>query len=287
MEETTNEGDTMKPIVSVSHKKEVQQPKEDVMAIAVELYPSQEENKYYADRCSCLPPPVFIIFITIVELAFFSYYSITLGPSGPVPVDSIFIYRPDRRYEVWRFILYMVLHAGWLHLLFNLFVQLIVGLPLEMVHGSWRVCVIYLSGVLAGSLASSVFDGEVYLVGASGGVYALLTAHLANVMLNYDHMQFGWMRIIGVFIIAGADVGFAVYDRYAEPHGLPVSYIAHMAGAMGGLTTGLLVLKNFHEKFHEHFLWWTALVVYSACMLFAVLYNIFNIDSIQNPEEIF
>jgi hypothetical protein len=35
----------------------------------------------------------------------------------------------------------------------------------------------------AGSLGTSVFDTEVYLVGASGGVYALLAAHLANVLL--------------------------------------------------------------------------------------------------------
>lgn len=35
----------------------------------------------------------------------------------------------------------------------------------------------------AGSLGTSVFDSNVYLVGASGGVYALLAAHLANVML--------------------------------------------------------------------------------------------------------
>lgn len=36
---------------------------------------------------------------------------------------------------------------------------------------------------ILGSLGTSVFDSNVYLVGASGGVYALLAAHLANVML--------------------------------------------------------------------------------------------------------
>ena len=71
----------------------------------------------------------------------------------------------------------------WLHLLFNLLVQVLVGLPLEMVHGSLRIGVVYMAGVLAGSLGTSVFDTEVYLVGASGGVYALLAAHLANVLL--------------------------------------------------------------------------------------------------------
>ena len=73
--------------------------------------------------------------------------------------------------------------ARWLHLLFNLLVQLLVGLPLEMVHGSTRIGAVYMAGVLAGSLGTSVFDTDVYLVGASGGVYALLAAHLANVLL--------------------------------------------------------------------------------------------------------
>ena len=72
---------------------------------------------------------------------------------------------------------------SWWHLSFNLLVQLAVGVPLELAHGSVRVAAIYLAGVLAGSLGTSVCDitRQVYLVGASGGVYALLTAHIANV----------------------------------------------------------------------------------------------------------
>lgn len=69
-----------------------------------------------------------------------------------IPADSIFIFRPDKRYEFWRFLFYMILHISWLHLGFNLCVQLIIGLPLEMIHGSIRIACIYLSGVLAGSL---------------------------------------------------------------------------------------------------------------------------------------
>ena len=40
-----------------------------------------------------------------------------------------------------------------------------------------------LSMCFSGSLGTSMFDQDVYLVGASGGVYALLSAHLANVLL--------------------------------------------------------------------------------------------------------
>ncbi|CAL1687014.1 unnamed protein product [Lasius platythorax] len=215
-------------------------------------------------------------------LGFFTYYTVAMGevnPSGPVPIDSVFIYRPDKRLELWRFAFYMFLHAGWLHLLFNLGVQVVVGLPLEMVHGSLRIAAVYMAGVLAGSLGTSVFDTDVYLVGASGGVYALLAAHLANVLLNYNNMEFGIVRLIGIFVIASADVGFAIYDRYAaEQMGPPVSYVAHLTGALAGLTIGLLVLKNFEQRLHEQLLWWVALGVYAACTIFAVMYNLMHPD---------
>ncbi len=83
-----------------------------------------------------------------------------------------------------------------------------------MVHGSARVALVYMSGVLAGnitndhyptfcigSLAASVFDAHVLLVGGSGGVYALLAAHVANVFLNYAHIDCGlcWV-IVSIFI---------------------------------------------------------------------------------------
>lgn len=70
-----------------------------------------------------------------------------------------------------------------------------------MVHGSGRVALIYMSGVVAGSLGTSVFDTDVNLVGASGGVYALLAAHLANVLLNYNNMQCGILRLFGIFAV--------------------------------------------------------------------------------------
>ncbi|XP_043280594.1 protein rhomboid-like isoform X1 [Venturia canescens] len=253
-----------------------------VRMIGDEFLTEERDRKFYADHYTCCPPPLFIILITLVELAFFTYYTVAKGevnPSGPVPTDSVFIYRPDKRLELWRFAFYMFLHAGWLHLLFNLGVQLVVGLPLEMVHGSLRIGAVYMAGVLAGSLGTSVFDTDVYLVGASGGVYALLAAHLANVLLNYNNMEFGIVRLVGIFTIASADVGFAIYDRYAaEQMGPPVSYVAHLTGALAGLTIGLLVLKNFEQRLHEQLLWWVALGVYAACTIFAIMYNIMHPD---------
>lgn len=49
-----------------------------------------------------------------------------------------------RQFTAW------LLFFRWLHLLFNLGVQVVVGLPLEMVHGSLRIAAVYMAGVLAG-----------------------------------------------------------------------------------------------------------------------------------------
>lgn len=165
-------------------------------------------------------------------------------------------------------------------------------------------------------IGTSVFDPDVYLVGASGGVYALLAAHLANVMLNYSNMQYGIIRLLAVFlfgefliiifhkpldnkiinitnyniyvhITASCDVGFAIYSRYSvESTSVPsISYVAHLTGALAGLTIGLLVLKNFEQKLHEQLLWWIALGIYAACTLFAIAFNLFNTETAQRLEE--
>lgn len=91
-----------------------------------------------------------------------------------------------------------------------------VGLPLEMVHGWARCAAVYISGVVGGSLAASVLDPDVCLAGASGGVYALLAAHLANALLNFHAMRYGAVRLVAALAVASCDVGFAVHARYTK-----------------------------------------------------------------------
>lgn len=75
------------------------------------------------------------------------------------------------------------------HLLVNLLVQIMLGIPLEMVHHWWRVLFVYLAGVVAGSLATSVSDPSIYLAGASGGVYAIMAAHVASIIMVLSYIN--------------------------------------------------------------------------------------------------
>ncbi|KAK7507413.1 hypothetical protein BaRGS_00001348, partial [Batillaria attramentaria] len=211
-----------------------------VRRLAKDFLIDEADRRYYADRYTCCPPPLFVPIITLLETA------------GTVEVYTL--HAASRRLRA----------------------PVVVGIPLEMVHGSFRIFIVYMAGVLAGSLGTSVFDMNAFLVGASGGVYALLAAHLANILLNYSQMELGVLKLAAVLIIASADVGFAIWDRYTYKElSPPVGYTAHLMGALAGLTIGLVVLKNFEQKLHEQYVWWIALAVYLGCVVFAIFWNIF------------
>lgn len=98
------------------------------------------------------------------------------------------------------------------------------------------------------------------------------------------------MKIVFFYVklmkfIASCDVGFAIYSRYeSEPFStIPsVSFVAHFCGTLAGLTIGLIVLKNFEQKLHEQFLFWIALGIYLACIIFAIIFNIINSGNFTN-----
>ena len=112
-----------------------------------------------------------MICISLLQIVIFGYNSYVggIGLNGPVFHCSHLIFDPDKRHQVWRYLTYMLIHSGLFHAIFNILIQLILGLPLEMVNGWWRVMLVYCSGVLAGSLWTSVLKPDKFLAGASGG----------------------------------------------------------------------------------------------------------------------
>ena len=67
--------------------------------------------------------------------------------------------------------MYGFVHNGVTHLVTNIITQLVVGLPLELSHSSWRVALVYLFGIVYGGLGREIFDdSDVPLAGASGMV---------------------------------------------------------------------------------------------------------------------
>lgn len=233
-------------------------------------------DRHYIAEYSCCPPPLLIPLLCAAEVGVFVYYAVNmgnLGPYSPVPWSSPLIYNPKRRMEAWRFISYMFLHAGYVHLLSNVMVALFVGIPLEMVHRWWRLFILYVAGVLAGSLAASMFDPHSYLVGASGGCYALIAAHLANVIINWAEMPFNWARLLVLSTLMATDVGVFAYMTITGT-GTRVSYVAHLAGFGAGLLLGTVTLRNLQEHRWEVILKWTLLAIFLLLTIAAITIQI-------------
>ena len=258
-------------------------PKTTINNAAVRLaipVTERDDRLNYLDQYSCKPPPMFLFLISLVQIGIFIWHVIILnnrnqsvGPNGPPYFEGPLIFHPYKKWEVWRFLTYMLVHSGYFHIIFNLLIQLLLGIPLEMVHRWWRILLVYFSGVVAGSLATSISDPKVYLAGASGGVYAIIAAHLANVIFNWSEMEFPALRLIAFILLAGIDTGVAVYYRYIAEVETQVGYAAHAAGAIVGFLLGIVVLRNLRVHTWERVLWWICLLLFLALFLAAIVWN--------------
>ncbi|XP_051168874.1 rhomboid-related protein 2 [Leptopilina boulardi] len=238
-------------------------------------YSSDLPDGQYEEEYSCHPPAVAMIIISILEIILFLIDTISRRESaieGPAAV--LFIFNPYKRYQIWRYITYMFVHVGAFHLVVNLLVQIMLGIPLEMVHKWWRVLIIYLAGVLAGSLGTSVSDPGIYLAGASGGVYALITAHVATILMNWREMEFAVLQLLVFIVVTGVDVGQAIYNRYNDVNN-QIGYVAHLAGAIAGLLVGINILRNLEVQRWEKVIWWISIITYTALMAVAIFWNFF------------
>ena len=140
--------------------------------------------------------------------------------------------------------------------------QLLLGCCLEFVHGTLRVGLLYILGVITGSLTALVVTPNTMLVGASGGDFCLIAAVIANVVLNCDSMHIagsltrlllmgklciGWPRLDWNYL--GGYIGYEIYatlQRFNDSTN-SVSWAAHMGGAMTGLLCGVVLLRNVQK----------------------------------------
>lgn len=144
------------------------------------------------------PPPLMIISFSILQICihFIRYlqfpessflYQQKSFSFGDYNLQKIAIeylkYNSCKRNELWRFVSYMLVHSSNFHLIGNVMLQLLLGVPLELVHKWWRVLLIYFAGILAGSLGYSFVKSCGNLIGVSAGCYALLFAHIANIIM--------------------------------------------------------------------------------------------------------
>eukprot|EP00471_Norrisiella_sphaerica_P007628 CAMPEP_0184493242 /NCGR_PEP_ID=MMETSP0113_2-20130426/25495_1 /TAXON_ID=91329 /ORGANISM="Norrisiella sphaerica, Strain BC52" /LENGTH=468 /DNA_ID=CAMNT_0026878443 /DNA_START=194 /DNA_END=1600 /DNA_ORIENTATION=+ len=267
-------------------------------ASAIASFYRPQEKESYSKKYKCWPPPLIIPLMSVLILGVFIYYVEADNKCAgerladgaihcPEVYESLWAYHYDSAYknEWWRFITYMALHAGVAHLIANLFLQIIVGIPLEMVHGPWRPFLLYILGGLAGSLCVSMFDEYTNIVGASAGCYALVGAHVANIINYWSIMPYAMVRLVLFLLIFFIDIGISAYRKYALDE-RSVSYTSHLGGAAMGLIMGSIVLDGIRKE--ENRTVWKKLRVYGGLavgIIFLLIGAAYNIWFPQKTRE--
>eukprot|EP00049_Salpingoeca_infusionum_P016672 m.342869 g.342869 ORF g.342869 m.342869 type:complete len:388 (+) comp16127_c4_seq1:68-1231(+) len=256
---------------------------------------NDEETKDYLSEYKFCPPPIFILLFTIIEVIVYAIFLQYCIPpyEHPMSFSSTLAFRPACREQVWRFLTYMLVHASASHITFNCLLQVIVGVPLEMVHGPFRMLGLYLMGAIAGSLASSVVNPTTNLVGASAAVYAIVGAHVADTFLNWKEMPFRWVRLAVLTVLVVTDLGLSISNYIKsknDPTTIGVSYAGHLAGFMMGCTLGTMLLKNIKGHKYEQIMGYVGIAIAVAGILFAIFWNIFydyGLDGVTCPKPPF
>jgi membrane associated rhomboid family serine protease len=133
--------------------------------------------------------------------------------------------------EYWRLITAGFLHAGFFHLLFNMFSLYILGTILEPAIGRVRFALIYFVSLLAGSFGALLIESNptALTVGASGAIFGLMSAAVI-VMRNrgISPMESG----LGLWI------GLNLLLTFTIPN---ISIGGHVGGLIGGALAALVL----------------------------------------------
>ncbi|KAG5320777.1 RHOM protein, partial [Pseudoatta argentina] len=220
------------PIIVTSSYKKIRD--DEVTPRPTPRYPLPSRKPNFRIR-----PPYLMICISIIEITVHC-----LGDEATL--RRWLVYDPRQRVQGWRFASYMLLHSNALHLALNVVIQLVLATPLEVEQGRMGVATIYLGGGVCGALGASLLQPSLYLVGASAGVYALLTSHLAHLYLCHGELRYAGWRLGAVLLLAGADVASLPIPALLGCG--RVGWAAHVAGALAGPLLGLAVFPNQSKK---------------------------------------
>ena len=79
----------------------------------------------------------------------------------------------------------MVLHAGLIHYFLNMAALWFIGQAVEQCHGTLAAIILFVIPAVGGTILSAIFLSEYITVGASGGIFGLIGACLADICMNW------------------------------------------------------------------------------------------------------
>lgn len=198
---------------------------------------TEKNNKAYE---ATFKPKKILITKVIITLCIIMFIAMYLFGNGSNDAFTLYLFGANlpvavKSGEVYRLITCTFLHAGILHLLFNMYALFIIGNQVETYLGKFKFTLVYLISALSGSLMSCLFT-DALSVGASGAIFGLLGSllyfgyhyrlYLGDV-LKRQIIPLIAINLLFGFVLSGV-------DNAAHIGGLIGGYLATMALGVKG-----------------------------------------------------
>jgi rhomboid protease GluP len=143
--------------------------------------------------------------------------------------------------QPWRLVTATFLHAGIIHLAFNMWALWDTGRLAERFYGNGQLLLIYAVAGLSGSIASLFFSARTGVsVGASGAIFGVVGCLLAAIFTKAHKLPPG--------LVASMRSSMLLFVGYSLFMGFVAGFIdnaAHIGGLAGGFVMGLVLAEKF------------------------------------------
>lgn len=148
------------------------------------------------------------------------------------------------RGEWWRLLTSMFMHAGVIHLAFNMYFLWSLGRICERMFRPWAYLIIYLGSGIFGGLMATAWpaliraDEAVVIVGASGALFGIFGAFFAYTIRRRDTLPAEFVKQVQreALIFMGISLALGVVFQ-------GISLAAHLGGLNAGMGIGYLLTR--------------------------------------------
>jgi rhomboid protease GluP len=138
----------------------------------------------------------------------------------------------------WRLLTAMFLHAGIIHLGFNLYFLWMVGRHTERIFGRVGYAIVYLGSGLFAGLVAVAWEPAALRVGASGALFGVFGAFLAFTFQRRDALPPDYVKGVRrnalILIVISLVMGLTLPN---------IGLVDHIAGLVGGLGIGYSIAR--------------------------------------------
>ena len=196
---------------------------------------SKKMEKIFSNKKPIVTNSIIVLCIMMFIISGFGFDTYTLVKYG---ANSSTLVKGG---EYYRLFSYMFLHAGFIHILLNMYSLYIVGPQVENFFGKWKYILIYLFSGISGGLLSIAFNGNTISVGASGAIFGLFGALI--------YFGYNYRGYIGT-IIRSQIVPIVIYNLLMGFFIPGIDVSGHVGGLLGGLIVSNMLGTIENKKYN-------------------------------------